>query len=142
MSAPLHPTPCDPMDCMQPARFLCPWDFLGMNTGEGCHALLQGIFLTQGPSPYLLHHLHWQVGSLTPAPPGKSWYCSIHYCIKRKEKRKSSLYATYIPVVSQCGCKCGRTISTHLVEHCTAVFSRSLCKFIINSCFFNSHENK
>ena len=27
-----------------PARFLCPWDFAGKNTGVGCHFLLQGIF--------------------------------------------------------------------------------------------------
>ena len=31
-----------------PTRLLCPWDSLGENTGVGCHALLQGIFLTQG----------------------------------------------------------------------------------------------
>ena len=31
-----------------PARLLCPWDSPGKNTGKGCHALLQGIFLTQG----------------------------------------------------------------------------------------------
>ena len=37
-------TLCDPM---QPARLLCPWNFPGKNTGVGCHALLQGIFLTQ-----------------------------------------------------------------------------------------------
>ena len=29
-------------------RLLCPWVFLGRNTGMGCHALLQGIFPTQG----------------------------------------------------------------------------------------------
>ena len=29
---------------LQPARLLCPWDFLGKNTGVGCHFLLQGIF--------------------------------------------------------------------------------------------------
>ena len=34
-----------------------------------CHALLQGIFLTQGWSPPLLCHLHWRAGSL---PSGKS----------------------------------------------------------------------
>ena len=32
-----------------------------MNTGVGCHYLFQGIFLTQGLNPHLLH---WQVGSL------------------------------------------------------------------------------
>ena len=34
----------------------------------GCHAFLQGIFLTQRSNPLLLH---WQVGSLPLAPPGK-----------------------------------------------------------------------
>ena len=33
---------------MQPARLLCPRDSPGKNTGVGCHALLQGIFPTQG----------------------------------------------------------------------------------------------
>ena len=27
-----------------PARLLCPWDSPGMNTGVGCHSLLQGSF--------------------------------------------------------------------------------------------------
>ena len=39
----------------QPTRLLCPWDSLGKNTGVGCHALLQGIFLTLGSNPDLLH---------------------------------------------------------------------------------------
>ena len=30
-----------------PTKFLCPWDFPGKNTRVGCHALLQGIFLTK-----------------------------------------------------------------------------------------------
>ena len=29
---------------LQPAKFLCPWDFPGKNTGVGCHFLLQGIW--------------------------------------------------------------------------------------------------
>ena len=33
-----------------------PWDFPGKNTGMGCHFLLQGIFLTQGSNPSLLHY--------------------------------------------------------------------------------------
>ena len=32
---------------LQPTRLLCPWDSPGKNTGVGCHALLQGIFLTR-----------------------------------------------------------------------------------------------
>ena len=39
----------------QPTRFLCPWDSPGKNTGVGCHALLQGILLTQGSNPHPLH---------------------------------------------------------------------------------------
>ena len=33
-------------------------DFPGKNTGVGCHSLLQGIFLTQGSNPGLLHCRH------------------------------------------------------------------------------------
>ena len=36
-------------------RLLRPWDSPGKNTGVGCHFLLQGIFLTQGSNPGLLH---------------------------------------------------------------------------------------
>ena len=56
---------------LQPARLLCPWDSPGKSTGVGCHALLQEIFLSQGSNPHLLCLLHWQVGSLPLAPPGK-----------------------------------------------------------------------
>ena len=42
------PTLCDPMDCSP----LCPWDSPGKNTGVGSHALLQGIFQTQGLNPH------------------------------------------------------------------------------------------
>ena len=48
-------------DALQPARLLCPWDFPGKNTRMGCHFLLQGIFLTPGLNPRLLH---WQADSL------------------------------------------------------------------------------
>ena len=51
-----------------PARFLCPQDFPGKNTGVRCHFLLQRIFLIQGSNPCLLH---WQVDSLTTELPGK-----------------------------------------------------------------------
>ena len=37
------------------SRILFPWDFPGKNTGMGCHSFLQGIFLTQGLNPHLLH---------------------------------------------------------------------------------------
>ena len=40
---------------LQPARLLCPWDSPGKNTAVGCHAVLQGIFPTQGSNPDFLH---------------------------------------------------------------------------------------
>ena len=45
-------TQCDLMDCSLPG---CPWDSLGKGTGVCCHALLQGIFPTQGLNPGLRH---------------------------------------------------------------------------------------
>ena len=51
---PLIPTLCDPVD-YSPPKFLWPWNSPGKNTGVGCHFLLQGIFLTQGLNPDLLH---------------------------------------------------------------------------------------
>ena len=46
-------TLCDPMDRSPPGSFVH-GDFPGKNTGVGCHALLQGIFPTQGLNPCLL----------------------------------------------------------------------------------------
>ena len=40
---------------LQSVRLLYPRDYPGKNTRVGCHALLQGIFSTQGPNPGLLH---------------------------------------------------------------------------------------
>ena len=42
-----HAWLCDPMNCMQPIRLLCPWDSPGKNTEVDCHFLLQRIFPTQ-----------------------------------------------------------------------------------------------
>ena len=47
-------TLCDPMNCSLPG-FSVHGDSPGKNTGVGCHALLQGIFLTQGSNLGLLH---------------------------------------------------------------------------------------
>src|SRR5574340_839742 len=71
MSLQLCPSLSSPMDC-SPTRLLCPWGSPGKNTGVGCHALLQGIFPTQGSNLCLLHLQHWEAGSLPVAPPGKS----------------------------------------------------------------------
>ena len=39
---------------LKPTRLLCPWDSPGKNTGVGCCAIFQGIFLTQGSNLYHL----------------------------------------------------------------------------------------
>ena len=47
-------TLCNPMDCSPPGSSVH-GDSLGKNNGVGCHALLQGIFPTQGLNPGLPH---------------------------------------------------------------------------------------
>ena len=47
-------TLCDPMDCSPPGSSVH-GDSPGKNTGVGCHALLQGIFPTQGLNSGLPH---------------------------------------------------------------------------------------
>ena len=49
----LCPTLCHLMDCCLPDS--CPWEYLGKNTGVGCHFLLHGIFPTQESNQNLLH---------------------------------------------------------------------------------------
>ena len=60
-----HPNLCNPMDYSPPGSSLH-GDSSGKNTGAGCHALLQGIFPTQGLNPgfppcrQILYHLNHQ----------------------------------------------------------------------------------
>ena len=71
------PTHCDPMNCSPPGSS-AHGDSPGKNSGMGSHALLQGIFPTQGLSPslqpfrWILYHLSHQ-GS-----PKKAEHQRIH----------------------------------------------------------------
>ena len=56
-------TLCDPVDCSPPGSSVH-GDSPGRNTGVGCHALLQGIFPTQGRNPDLPHY-EWILYSLS-----------------------------------------------------------------------------
>ena len=58
----LQPCPilCDPMNCSPPGSSI-----FQERSGVGCHALLQGIFPTQGSNPLLLN---WEAGSLLLVP--------------------------------------------------------------------------
>ena len=84
----LCPTRCDPMDCSPPGSSVH-GNSPGKNTGMGCHALLQGIFPTQGSNPDILHfrqtlsHLSHQgtvykLGVLCPFAP-MLWRPPDHY---------------------------------------------------------------
>ena len=64
------PNFCEPMDCC-PLGSSVHGDSPSKNTGVDCHALLQGVFLTQGSNPPILCLLHWQAGSLPLVPSGK-----------------------------------------------------------------------
>ena len=55
-------------------QLFCPWDPPSKDTRLGCHFPLQGIFLTQGLNPNLLH---WQVDSLPLNHLGKTWNVSF-----------------------------------------------------------------
>ena len=66
----LYTAICNPVDYSPPGSSVH-GDSPGKNTGVGCHALLQGIFLTQGLHLHLLCLLHWQEGSSPRAPPRK-----------------------------------------------------------------------
>ena len=56
------PILCDPMDSSPPGSSVH-GDSPGKNTGVGCYALLQMIFLTQESNLSLVGLLHWQAGS-------------------------------------------------------------------------------
>ena len=68
-----------PFATLQPTRFLCPWGFSGKNTGVGCHALLQGIFQTQGLNLQLLHLLHcrWILYPLSHVGSPRTSYITV-----------------------------------------------------------------
>ena len=66
-------TLCNPMNHSPPGSSVH-GDTPGKNIGVGCHALIQGFFLTQGSNWYLLCLLHWQVGSLSLSHSGSLFY--------------------------------------------------------------------
>ena len=61
----------DMMDCSS-TRLPCPWNSPGKNSGVGCHSPLQGIFLTQGLNPGLLHCRFFTIWATREAPKRNS----------------------------------------------------------------------
>ena len=70
----------------------------GKNTGVGCHAFLQGIFLTKGSTRHLLCLLHWQVGSLSLVQLGKP---HIQQCVYVNPKFPFCLFCQSLMVILQ-----------------------------------------
>ena len=75
---------------LQPARLLYPWNSLVKNTRVGSHSLLQGVCLTQGSIPSLLHcrqvlyRLSHQ-GSPSKEVIQKIMDVGLPWCLSRKE---------------------------------------------------------
>ena len=80
------------MDCSLPGSSVHE-DSPGKNTGVGCHALLQGIFSTQGQNPGLPHR-RWILYCLSHqgSPPSHQpfdKYLSAIYVLKIKQETKN-----------------------------------------------------
>ena len=108
---------------LQPARFLCPWNFPGKNTGTGCHFLFQGTFPTQGLNPCLLCLLHWQGGSLHQHHLGSSIQQAIN-CINGSEMASllPNLAFSLPPLVCHLssGCQCLQEIYVYVCSQGTS----------------------
>ena len=78
--------------------------FSSKNTGVGCHALLQGIFPTQGLNLSLFCLLHWQAGSLPLVPPEKPNLSVEPTKAKFLEKINFVMYITHrrVDILKQC----------------------------------------
>ena len=69
---------------LQPARFLCPWNFPGKNTGMGCHFLLQGNLLNWGTELTSLESPTFAGGFLTTAPYRKPLHPNAFHLLLRR----------------------------------------------------------
>ena len=87
---------------LYPTRLLCPWDSPGKNTGVGSHSLLQGIFLTWGSNPGLLHcrqilyhlsHNTWLIGRFFPYD--RRWETSESTTWSRQMSAVGGRYSTF-----------------------------------------------
>ena len=140
LSCSSHVWPC----CSSPPSSSVHGVIPGKNTGVDCHALLQGIFPTQGLNPCLLHFLHWQarclplvhLGSLGYNPQGHKELDTTGYSTAKKKKKKVISGVTHgcmcvgvgIPVTYSCARETFKKLWTSLkgLRHqflcCTALY--------------------
>ena len=87
-------TLCNPMYCSLPGCSVHGHS-PGKNAGVGCHALLQGIFPTQGSNPALPHCRQIFLPSVPPGKPAFSCFClseqhqHLSSCINQKPRSHS-----------------------------------------------------
>ena len=92
----------NPLDCSPPGSSVqAPQYSPGKNTGVGCHALLQGIFETQGSNPSLLSPALAD-GFFTIAPPAAATAAKSHQsCPTLCNSIDSSPTGSSVPVILQ-----------------------------------------
>ena len=96
------------MDCIACQAPL--WNSPGKNTGVGCHALLQGIFLTQGSNPGLLYCgqilycLSHQGRPAWPVRHIKTWPLHRRFCLSFSSDTQSSRWTKRLAtLIRPCG---------------------------------------
>ena len=91
------PTLCKPMDC-RPSGSSVHGDSPGKNIGVGCHALLQGIFPTEGLNPDL-PHCRWILCHLSHqgSPRISEW---VAYAFSRGSSRPRNWTRVSLPADS------------------------------------------
>ena len=89
----------DPMDCSPPGSSVHGLSQAKILEGVGCHFLLQGIFLTQGLNPGLLH-CRWIL--FTTEPPGKGCLYQLLYVSLGIHELVIYLVNSTISVFSSC----------------------------------------
>ena len=75
---------------LQPAGILCPWGFSRQEYWIGCHALLQGLFPTEGSNGHFLCLLHWQKSN-----PGLCHCRRILYHLSHKGSPRILVWVAY-----------------------------------------------
>ena len=87
-----------------PARLLRPWDSPGRSAGVDCHSLLQGIFLTQGSNPGLLHCRQTLDRLSHPGSTMCVWRkaMSAERSFRESTENRATVHPSPIGLISQC----------------------------------------
>ena len=122
------PTLCNPIDC-RPLGFSVHEDSPGKDTGVGCLALLQGIFLTQGSNPCLLCLPALADGFFTTSTTWEA-YIYTYICI-----HIHTYIYVYIYIYIMCAC-----VHVKLLQSCAALCDAADCSLSGSSVHGILHE--